>query len=102
MSRAASCRNADLRVVTLPRVSSSTGTSCAIATTRVYATARSPYGRPADGLVAARNVVRLQRVGVLLVEQVVAPTDVTLPVRRGERLGEVRVYQRGGSWRGCR
>jgi D-alanyl-D-alanine carboxypeptidase (penicillin-binding protein 5/6) len=62
---------------------------------RVYATARASYGRPAVNLVAARSVVRLQRVGVPLVERVVAPTDVTLPVRKGERLGDVRIFERG-------
>ena len=36
------------------------------------------------------------RVGRPLVEQVVAPRSVDLPVDRGERLGEVRVY-RGGT-----
>jgi D-alanyl-D-alanine carboxypeptidase (penicillin-binding protein 5/6) len=67
----------------------------AIDASRVYATVHAPYGRPAVPLVAARSVVRLQRVGVPLVERVVAPTDVTLPVLRGERLGRVRVYERG-------
>ncbi len=62
---------------------------------RVYATARAPYGRPAVPLVAARRSGRLQRVGVPLVERVVAPTEVTLPVRRGQVLGDVSVYQRG-------
>ena len=67
----------------------------AIDGTRVYATARAPYGRAAVALVSARSVVRLQRVGVPLVERVVAPTDVTLPVRKGERLGDVRIYEHG-------
>jgi D-alanyl-D-alanine carboxypeptidase (penicillin-binding protein 5/6) len=67
----------------------------AIAAERVYATARSPYGRPAVKLVAARPVARLQRVGVALVERVVAPTEVVLPVRKGQRLGSVRIYERG-------
>jgi len=62
---------------------------------RVYAMAPAPYGRPAVPLVAAGSAVRLQRVGVPLVEQVVAPSEVTLPVRRGERLGEVRIFERG-------
>ena len=78
-----------------PGLSSSTAHVRAIDASRVYATVRSPYGRPAVTLVAARSVVRLQRVGVPLVERVVAPTDVTLPVRRGQRLGDVRVYERG-------
>ena len=67
----------------------------AIDASRVYASARAPYGRPAVPLVAARSVVRLQRVGVPLVERVIAPTDVVLPVRKGERLGDVRIYERG-------
>jgi D-alanyl-D-alanine carboxypeptidase (penicillin-binding protein 5/6) len=62
---------------------------------RVYATARSPYGRPAVGLRPDRRVVRVQRVGIPLVERVVAPLEVRLPVREGERLGEVRVYEAG-------
>ena len=41
---------------------------------------------------AVRASVRLARP---LVEQVVAPTVVSLPVREGQRLGEVRVYDRG-------
>ena len=67
----------------------------AIDATRVYATAHAPYGRPPVPLVAARSVVRLQRVGVPLVERVVAPTDVRLPVRKGQVLGRVAVYERG-------
>jgi D-alanyl-D-alanine carboxypeptidase (penicillin-binding protein 5/6) len=67
----------------------------AIDTARVYARPRAPYGRPAVPLVAARSVVRLQRVGVPLVERVVAPVEVVLPVRSGQVLGQVRVYERG-------
>jgi D-alanyl-D-alanine carboxypeptidase (penicillin-binding protein 5/6) len=67
----------------------------AIDATRVYARSPAPYGRAAVPLVAAGSVLRLQRVGVPLVERVVAPSEVTLPVRRGERLGEVRIFQRG-------
>ena len=62
---------------------------------RVYATARVPYGRPAVSLVAGRAFSRVQRVGVPLVQRVVAPVEVRLPVRRGQRLGDVRVYERG-------
>jgi hypothetical protein len=40
-------------------------------------------------------VVRLQRVGVPLVERVVAPTEVSVPVRKGQQLGRVVVYERG-------
>ena len=62
---------------------------------RVYATARAPYGRRALALVAQRGLVRLVRVDRPLVEEVVARAAVSLPVRRGQRLGEVRVYDRG-------
>jgi D-alanyl-D-alanine carboxypeptidase len=62
---------------------------------RVYAVAHAPYGRPSVPLVASRSVVRLQRVGVPLVERVVAPTEVSLPVRKGQQLGRVVVYERG-------
>jgi D-alanyl-D-alanine carboxypeptidase (penicillin-binding protein 5/6) len=61
----------------------------------VYALSRVPYGRPSVQLVAARGRIRLQRVGVPLVEQVIAPAEVRLPVRRGQVLGGVRVYERG-------
>lgn len=67
----------------------------AIDAARVYARSPAPYGRPAVPLVAAGSVVRVQRVGVPLVEQVVAPSEVTLPVRRGQQLGEVRIFEHG-------
>ncbi len=67
----------------------------AIDTRRVYATALAPYGRSPVPLVASRSVVRLQRVGVPLVERVVAPTEVSLPVSRGEQLGRIDVFERG-------
>ncbi len=59
---------------------------------RVYATATAPYGRRALFLVAGARATRLVRVDRPLVERVVAPTVVSLPVRKGERLGAVRVY----------
>ena len=62
---------------------------------RVYAKPRAPYGRPAVPLMAARSVTRLQRVGVPLVERVIAPAEVRLPVHQGDMLGQVRVYERG-------
>ena len=62
---------------------------------RVYARAQAPYGRAPLALVASRMSVRVVRVDRPLVERVVAPTAVDLPVRRGERLGWVRVYDRG-------
>jgi serine-type D-Ala-D-Ala carboxypeptidase (penicillin-binding protein 5/6) len=66
-----------------------------VETGRVYARAAAPYGRDALELVAAKRVVSVARVGRPLVERVVAPTAVSLPVERGQHLGEVRVYERG-------
>jgi D-alanyl-D-alanine carboxypeptidase (penicillin-binding protein 5/6) len=62
---------------------------------RVYATATAPYGRRALALVAAGRVRRIVRVDRRLVERVVAPSVISLPVRKGEPIGEVRVYAAG-------
>jgi D-alanyl-D-alanine carboxypeptidase len=59
---------------------------------RVYATAEAPFGRADVPLVARGRAPRVVRVNRPLVEQVVAPAVVSLPVRAGQRLGEVRVY----------
>jgi len=67
----------------------------AIADDRVYASARTAYDRPAVQLVAAKPVLRLVRVDRRLVERVIAPVEVALPVRAGQRLGEVQVLERG-------
>ena len=66
-----------------------------VSTGRVYATARVPWGKRALRLVAAREVAHVARVGRSMTERVVTPVVVSLPVRRGQRLGEVRVYDRG-------
>lgn len=60
---------------------------------RVYARAKTGYGKPAVELVAPRSVVRPLRVGVSLTERVVAPSSVKLPVAKGQRLGRVDVYE---------
>jgi len=60
---------------------------------RMYAAAETGYGRPQIELVAPRTVVRTVREGVSLVERVIAPTSVALPVRKGQRLGRVEVYE---------
>ncbi len=70
-------------------------TVAAIDTGRVYATAATAYGRPDVPLVAARSLLRVVHVARPLVERVVAPVEVALPVRKGERLGEVRIYAEG-------
>ena len=59
---------------------------------RMYAESETGYGRPQVELVAPRTVVRTVREGSSLVERVVAPTSVSLPVRKGQRLGHVEVY----------
>jgi serine-type D-Ala-D-Ala carboxypeptidase (penicillin-binding protein 5/6) len=59
---------------------------------RIYATATAPYGRRALSLVATGRVTRIVRVDRTLVERVVSPSVVSLPVAKGQRLGEVRIY----------
>jgi D-alanyl-D-alanine carboxypeptidase (penicillin-binding protein 5/6) len=59
---------------------------------RVYGRASIGYGMKAVPLVAARPLARSVRVDRPLVEQVVAPSAIGLPVKRGERIGEIRVY----------
>jgi len=61
---------------------------------QALATVEVPYGGRPLALVAERGVRQVVRVGRPLKERVVAPLAVSLPVRRGERLGEVRVYDR--------
>jgi D-alanyl-D-alanine carboxypeptidase (penicillin-binding protein 5/6) len=62
---------------------------------RVYAKVKVGYGRSPLGLVPAQGLVRSVRIDQPIVQRVVAETAATLPVLRGERLGEIRVYQRG-------
>jgi len=63
-----------------------------IAPNRVYMQVAAGYGRKAVPLVAARPVLRPVRLDRRLRERVLAPAAVSLPVRRGDRLGEVRVF----------
>ena len=65
----------------------------AIDPSRVYAEAATGYGRPVVELLARRALVRRVREGVPLVERVVAPVTVALPVRKGQRLGRLEVYE---------
>ena len=60
---------------------------------RVYARAKTQYGRDAVRLVASRRLRRVVRVGRPLVERIVAPAVVRLPVARGQQLGEIRLYE---------
>jgi D-alanyl-D-alanine carboxypeptidase (penicillin-binding protein 5/6) len=59
---------------------------------RVYAEAETGYGRQPVALVAPRTLVRTVRVGRPLVQRVVSPTSVDLPVDKGATLGRVEVY----------
>jgi D-alanyl-D-alanine carboxypeptidase (penicillin-binding protein 5/6) len=59
---------------------------------RVYLRADVGYGRASVPVVARTGVSRPVRIDKPLVERVVAPATLDLPVRRGERVGEVRVY----------
>jgi serine-type D-Ala-D-Ala carboxypeptidase (penicillin-binding protein 5/6) len=58
---------------------------------RVYLRAQVGYGRSAVPIVPLHGVVRPVRVDKPLVERVVAPAALSLPVTRGARVGEVRV-----------
>jgi len=62
---------------------------------RPYAWVATRYGKSPIELVPTRPLRRSVRVDVPLVERVVSRGFVDLPVRRGEQLGEVRVYARG-------
>ena len=59
---------------------------------RVYAEATTGYGRSAVQLIAPRTIVGALRIGKPLVERVIAPTTLALPVAKGQRLGRVEVY----------
>ena len=59
---------------------------------RVYATAATGYGRPIVELVAPRVVESTVPIGTPLLERVIVPTSVALPVEKGQRLGRVEVY----------
>ena len=62
---------------------------------RKYATAALPYDKGRLGLVAARDQMRVLRLGKPLTQEVVSPRTVSLPVAKGQRLGSVRVYREG-------
>jgi D-alanyl-D-alanine carboxypeptidase len=62
---------------------------------RVYAWAKAPFGRKPLALVVPRRIVRVVRFDRPLVERVTAPYVISLPVRKGAKLGEVRVFDRG-------
>lgn len=60
---------------------------------RTYAIAAIPFSDSRVPLVAAGEKSAVVRLGRPLVERVVAPARVDPPLVRGERVGEVRVYE---------
>jgi D-alanyl-D-alanine carboxypeptidase (penicillin-binding protein 5/6) len=62
---------------------------------RTYGTVRTAYGKAPVRVVAARPALRIVHVERPLVERVVLPVEAELPVRQGQRLGEVQVLYRG-------
>jgi len=70
-----------------------------IQTGRVYATAEVPYGKRSLGLIAAKPLNAVARLGRPLTEKVVAARVVALPVEAGAVLGRVEVWE-GGKLRG--
>jgi serine-type D-Ala-D-Ala carboxypeptidase (penicillin-binding protein 5/6) len=66
-----------------------------VAPNRTYATAAIPFSDDRLELVAPRGATSMLRLTRPLVETVVAPAVVALPVREGQRLGEVRIMDNG-------
>lgn len=66
-----------------------------------YAWAAAPFGLRRVALVARKPLVRAVHVGRPIVEKIVAPTAVSLPVEQGERLGRIDVFE-GGKLLGSR
>jgi D-alanyl-D-alanine carboxypeptidase (penicillin-binding protein 5/6) len=62
---------------------------------RTYATAAVPYGKAPLRLVAAKPLNAVARLGRSLTEKVVATRAVALPVREGQVLGRVEVWESG-------
>jgi D-alanyl-D-alanine carboxypeptidase (penicillin-binding protein 5/6) len=67
----------------------------AIASNRTYAEAELPYGRGALALVAAKPLRLVVRPGRPLVEKVVAPVALELPIRSGQAVGRVEIWSGG-------
>jgi D-alanyl-D-alanine carboxypeptidase (penicillin-binding protein 5/6) len=57
-----------------------------------YAQVEVGWGRRAVALVASKPLVRVVRTGKPLVERVIAPSAVSLPLVRGQRLGRIEIW----------
>jgi D-alanyl-D-alanine carboxypeptidase (penicillin-binding protein 5/6) len=64
----------------------------AIEPQRVYSEATTGYGRPSVELVAGHATVLTIRERTPLIERVVAPTSVALPIHARQPLGSIEVY----------
>jgi D-alanyl-D-alanine carboxypeptidase (penicillin-binding protein 5/6) len=62
---------------------------------RTYAAAQLPYGKSPVGLVAAKPVNAVARLGRPFTERVVAASALSLPVKAGDVLGRVEIWERG-------
>lgn len=62
---------------------------------RVYGRVPVTYGQEAVPVVAARPLRRAVRIGRALEQRVALASHASLPVRRGDMLGELSVYDRG-------
>jgi D-alanyl-D-alanine carboxypeptidase (penicillin-binding protein 5/6) len=60
---------------------------------RTYGWAAAPYGRKPVPLVVTKPSLQIVRVHAPLVERIVAPALVSLPVTRGQTLGRVEVWR---------
>jgi D-alanyl-D-alanine carboxypeptidase (penicillin-binding protein 5/6) len=67
----------------------------AIDGSRTYGTVRTAYGKAPVRVKAAKPALRVIHVERPLVERVVLPVEAKLPVRKGQRLGEVQIVDRG-------
>jgi len=67
----------------------------AVDAARVYARAEVGWSKDPVLIRAPRTLVRIVSLDVPLRERVVAPRVLPLPVRKGQEVGEVRVYARG-------
>jgi serine-type D-Ala-D-Ala carboxypeptidase (penicillin-binding protein 5/6) len=82
-------RNADLRRMLAWGVSQYR--TLTLVAAKPYAQAKLGYGRPAVALVATKPLVRVIRAKSRVVERIVAPSAVKLPVEQGQRLGTIEV-----------
>jgi serine-type D-Ala-D-Ala carboxypeptidase (penicillin-binding protein 5/6) len=60
---------------------------------RTYAWAAAPYGRRPVPLLATKPSLQVVRVHAPVIERIVAPAVVSLPVIRGEVLGRVEIWR---------